>query len=158
MVYVYVILSIVSLISVYWLRKRISDLELLALYCVYIIGLQPVYVVITVNMGLIKMVNKPEAAIITKAIGLIIDPLVSLWMVALLCCSAYRIWTKLGIFLLASAIFSGIDFILVATGYLSFPGWGLWQSVLRHLVLSFTGLLFARWYRRQIYKERVRLG
>ncbi len=147
-------ISLVALGSVYAMKRFASALELWSIYFVYLVGLQPIYVVITMNLKWITMVNAPEVAIVTKTIGLVLNPIVYLWMVIVLVFTTLRLTMKLLVFLLAHAIFSSIDFLLVHIGYLEFVNWGLWQSVLRHLVLSFTGILFARWFHNRLHKER----
>jgi len=155
MEYWLLLLSLLSLVTVVWLRRLVPDLELLTLYCIYLIGLQPIYVVITINLKLIRMMPTVEAAIVSKSLGLLLYPIISLWLTGCLMYSRLRVVWKVVITFTAQLSFTGLDYLLVATGYLRFTGWGLVPSLLRHAVLTVTGLLFIWWFRKQIRREQV---
>jgi hypothetical protein len=151
----YMLLCVVSLLTVLVLRRRIHPIELVFGYLVVVILIQQSFTIMVINLKMFEMASGWQAFLAIKFPGMFYYPIVYLWLLSYLFTPEIKLWTKpliLGAFITLLVI---SDIVNVLTGLIIVHHTNISDPIIRHSVLIFIAALFFVWLRRRMRKEGI---
>lgn len=151
----FLLLAILSIISLYFLMKKMNVINVLGCYFLSNILITNTGVIINLNLKLTKQDPSSQLIFWTQKIPeMTLKPALLLWLIYILFSNRFIFSKLLHLFIFLTALIS-IEIYFVQIGYLEWVNWNVFYGYLRYSLIILLLAIYSFYLEKLIYRDRV---